>query len=193
MQRLYIICLVIFVVSKVNAQVKVNNEKSFNPHFIWDINYIDSLYHLEKNNDFELRFFANTYIGKMKIFILVKKNNNWNARYFESIKDSSVRMIEKEISKENLSLLWDSLSKKGVLKIPASENLKDIKGEPLYANIIHGTVFYFDLLTLTLGNSYSYHCPAGYVKEFPNVKEYKKVLSLVQIIFNFCQIKFRIC
>ena len=83
-----------------------NNDTSFKASSETLYSIIDSSFNLEKNNDFEMRFWC-TYSKTMKrqLFILALKNNNWTARLFEKPYFQKDTLLEIKINQNDLNYI----------------------------------------------------------------------------------------
>lgn len=185
---------VLFTVNASYCQPKFDNDSTFKPHFSDFVQTIDSSFQLEKNADFELRFW--TLIDKTmerKIFILSLKDNVWKARLFKKTSFQKDTLIEIPIAQFNLDKLWKSLNKKGLLNIPAENDLRDRNGKIIDDRIRHGISYRFELMTKNHKRSYRYNCPKKFSEDYKYIKAYRNVVDIIILIYNHCLLKLNIC
>jgi len=165
-------------------------------------------------NDFDLDFELRLWIepapmSGRSLFMMRKKNDVWNARFFtftlEFREDKSIHSYweEKELSQDNLDELWRMLTINQVLTLPTLDSIRDkmrvytadtlavqgiytdLSGGPYYnPYILDGVQYRIELRTPDKKRSYSYHCPAGYMKECPNVEELYRAYAIIALIFR---------
>ena len=148
---------------------------------------IDTKFHLEKNNDFELRLwtFSRTsdYQLLPTLFILSNKSGKWNARYFKDIAING-KIKELSLKTEGLEQLWKHLNENDVLTIPEAFTLEDKNGEPILQDK-DGVLFSFELLSRNAVRHFAYKCPTEFANKFDYLQTYKKVAEIVRLIFNY--------
>ena len=156
---------------------------------------IDKKFSLQKDNDFELRLFIFPKWSDNKeglyIFILSFKNDEWKARLFQNVW-SVINSQEIPLRTDGIDSLWKELDKNDVLTIPLAQDLIDKKGEILIDQLQsdhNSTLYSFELLAQNTVRHYAYQCPLKFSKKYDYIPTFNKVSNIVQLIFEFCQIR----
>ena len=160
---------------------------------------IDKKFHLQKDNEFELRLFifpkwVDNKEG-LSIFILSFNSGEWKARLFKNAW-SHEKSQEIPLKSDGLDSLWKELDKNNVLTIPLAQTLVDKKGEILVDQLQtdNNSISYtFELLTKDAYRSYGYKCPLEFSRKYDYIPTFKNVSNIVQIILQFCKIKNMSC
>lgn len=189
-----LISIVLSFKNNIRAQPVFNNDTSHTSIFESLIHQVDSSFSLEKNVDFELRFW--TLISKTaerRLFILYLKDSKWSARFFQKIIFQKDTLKEVPVSQENLEALWKQLKKNRILTLPHEDDLRDKNGKEILDPVYDGHSYRFELLTKKNKRSYRYTCPNSFSKDYRNIKEYKQVVKLVRLIYKYLKIEYYIC
>jgi hypothetical protein len=176
------------------SQPVFDNDTSFKPFLTNFVDVLDSTFQLDKNAEFELRFW--TLISKTmerRLFILSKKNNMWAARLFKKSYLPKDTLIEILISQTKLDLLWKNLNKGNILEILRGDDLRNKKGTIIDDPIYCGISYLFELMTQKNKRSYWYGCPKSFSKAYKYIKAYKHVVQLITLIYKHCKLKLNIC
>ena len=156
---------------------------------------IDKKFHLQKDNEFELRLFifpkwTDDNEG-LSIFILTFKTGEWKARLFRNAW-STGKSQEIQLKPDRLDSLWKELDKNNVLNIPLAQELVDKNGETLIDQLQgdDNSVFYsFELLNKNAVRHYAYKCPTEFSRRYDDIPTLKSVSIIVQLILNICQLE----
>ena len=160
---------------------------------------IDKKFHLQKDNEFELRLFifpkwVDNKEG-LSIFILSFNSGEWKARLFKNAW-SHEKSQEIPLKSDGLDSLWKELDKNNVLTIPLAQNLIDKRGEILIDQLQadnNSILYSFELLTKDAYRSYAYKCPLEFSRKYDYISTFKNVSNLVQLILQFCKIEKMSC
>ncbi len=212
------ILVILFALLSVNAYSQIdfdNDPDSFNDTYNKHYDYeklnkdINKEFGVTDKYDFEFRFWIEPApMSGRSIFILSKKDDQWNARCFTQkvkIQDQvvSVYWQEKELAQNDLVELWGKLRGNQILTLPTLDSIRDkmriysadtlavqgiytnLSGGPYYdPYILDGVLYRIELRTQDKKRSYSYHCPKGYLKECPNVEELFRAYAIVCLVFR---------
>lgn len=177
-----------------NGQPVFENDTSFKPFLQTLVTTIDSNFHLEKDVEFEMRFW--TLISKTmerQLFILSFKNNTWNARLFKITTYLSDTLVETPVSQSNLEKLWKNLNKNNILTIPREYDLRDRSGKEIDDPIHDGISYWFEFTTAKNKRSYRYHCPKSLSEDYKYIKEYRNVVNIITLIYKHCLLRINLC
>jgi hypothetical protein len=171
------------------AQPTIINDTSFFPTSQILLTEIDNRFHLNKENDFELRVWI-TFSKTMKrqLFILSHAKNKWTARFFERSIYLADTLLEIRLGQEGLATLWKRLKRRNLLTIPKDYELKDKNGNEIEIPIHDGIAYTFELLSPESKRSYSYHCPKSHHEEYPKVQAFEDIVKLIHLIYKYCKI-----
>lgn len=186
MKTLLIILVLLSLQYSSAGQFDFPNDTSFHPFLQTRYNKIDSMFHLIRNNDFELRFWS-TY-GKnsgWSLFILSYKDSTWSARWFEQTMKGKNVLIEKAISNNSPGKLWKQLTKQNVLTLANSTELKDTTGKDADLPIVCGSSYFINLITPNKKRSYYYSCPKAHSEGYPYIKEFRQIVTIIEMIYKY--------
>lgn len=147
-----------------------------------DITFIDNLYQVTRQGDFQLLFWMLPgQQDRRTLLALTNKNGQWQARYFERQKeDGSLTWKERSISQEGIETLWKGLQENDVLHIKSSADLKDLSFRPVEG----GVLYFFELLDKKGKRAYYYHCPK-HQQQYNNHKEFSRIINMIQLLYKF--------
>lgn len=178
----------------VNSQPVFQNDSTFKPFHKSLFNEIDSAFKLDKEAQFELRFWTlSSKTMKRQLFILSLKNSNWTARLFSRTVYQKDTLIEISVIQTNLNKLWKKLKKKNLLTIPREEDLVDKNGNQINDPIHDGVSYLFELISTENKRWYWYHCPKSFSEDYKYIKEYKDVVGIIKIVYKHCRLTINLC
>jgi hypothetical protein len=190
-----VLLIVTFTVLRVlgYSQFAFKTDTSFENYSHSDLKQIDSSFHLDQNNDFELHLWSINYFVQLRsLFILSYKNKVWSSRFFKMVPNSR-DFVEYKVDDSYLDSVWKIMLRNKVLAIPAADKLRDKKGKILNVHLLDGTRYWFELLTRTSKRSYNYYCPKSYFQDYPYIKSYKRVANIIETIYKIAGVKFGPC
>jgi hypothetical protein len=191
---LFISAFSLLIVKLAFCQPVFRNDTAFRPFLQNLVVKIDSNFHLEKDADFEMRFW--TLISKTmerRLFILSQKNGKWTARLFLKTTYFKDTLTEVSIAQVILEKLWEKLNKYDLLTIPGEYELRDRDGEEINDPIHDGISYWFEFTTKKNKRGYRYRCPKSFSEEYKYIKEYGKVVNIITLIYRHCLLKLNIC
>lgn len=189
MIRILFAPIILFFTLSLEAQIKFNGDPDYTPSDIDE--RIDRAFKVKKNNDFEFRFEATASpLSKPRItmiFLMTQRGRQWEARLFKFI-ESPERYEELKVNNTNLAALWDQLIAQNVLTVANTRSLKDKNGKPV---ILHpatdASSYRFSFVTRDAKRSYTYSNPNAASREYPDVKEFKEVENMINLISHYCR------
>ena len=107
-----------------------------------------------------------------------------------SIEDTVITWKEIYSVKDPI-LLWKNLSENGILTLRKKEELRDSIGNKLDLTIMDGVAYRFQLHNTKGNRMYFYHCPRIWAEDFPKVPEFKKVVNMINLIYEFFDPEFK--
>ena len=164
-----------------------------------DDRVIDSLFHLDKNYDFEFRFWSR-YLSMNfnNVFIMRLSNNAWTARYFDLNEShgNPKKFTERKVEQSKVDQLWTRLVENKVLTLPDMRDLDksmvsykiDTATLQLYGrrtDMTDGVLYGFELLTPTRKRHYNYGNPGSYLKNYSHIQELALAQLNVMLIQKF--------
>jgi len=169
---------------------------------------IDSTFKLDKTYDFQFRLWTNpSLVSYTNVFILTQKNKTWTARFFEYNGNRTSKVLERKVDQSGLDNLWQRLVAEQVLILPTQDSLKrKMKifiadtSQPFdegdsYKKVIitDGVEYHFELRTPEKSRSYSYHCPQGYLRHYPNVEELYRAFMIIVFVRKYLGLNLAVC
>ncbi len=171
------------------SQPVFKNDSLYQPLHTSLLRKIDSTFHLAKNNNFEFRLYvSHPKMIKSQFFILTQKNNLWALRLFEKRYKFDDSLVEISVKQNGLTKLWKALEQNNILTMLDADELKDKDGNGIDDVCYHGTHYFFDLITIINKRSYSYYCAEGLSQKYKYIKEYKRVINIVKLLYRHCNI-----
>jgi hypothetical protein len=171
------------------AQFDFQNNPNYKPFLSKTYKKTERVYHLNHNNDFELRFWAVRFLDmNINLFVLSSKDGVWSARFFNNAETGDFSLKEKKLAEENIGELWDGLIENNILSISNSSLLKDSSGKEATIAINDGTSYNFELVTPKSKRDYFYHCPKEHALEYKYIKEFSWVVNIIELIFKYCKL-----
>ena len=162
---------------------------------------LDSLFRLEKNFDFEFRYWETGLTNiSTKAFILTLRNKKWSARYFHYNKDwqkDGKSLSEVQVDQSKLDQLWELLVHNNVLTLPSQDSLKNrmVKfvidtaflgfGHEEHFAIDDGILYEFELSNPEKKRVYWYGCPQLFLKQYGNIEELFNAVELILLIQRY--------
>jgi hypothetical protein len=175
-----------FLTSEGNCQPIFENDSSYYQYNRATLREIKKNFNLETNTDFEFQFWtAYPKTMKTQTLILTLKNNKWKARVFERIRKDQDTLIELPIVQFKLSQLWKRLNRNQICTIPKDEDLRDKNGNEINDPTHDGIFYYFSFVTAKSKRCFSYICPKSFSEEYKEVKAYRQVVEVIEILFLY--------
>ena len=145
---------------------------------------IDSFFKLEKEYDFRLEMQSVSFRKSgQEFFVLSSKNNKWSARLFiQILKDSGTAWKEYPCI-SSPKALYDSLMAYNFLGLRSQEDIQDTIVAKSDFGVLDGATYHFNIVSQDRSSVITYHCPKTWSKEFPNVQEFSRVISLLRLIY----------
>lgn len=164
-----------------------------------DNRLIDSLFHLDKNYDFEFRCWSRyLFMNFNNVFIMRFSNNAWTARYFD-LKESNgnpKKFTERKVDQSKVNQLWSKLVEHKVLTLPDMNDLQplmvnyqidtaalQISGRSMH--MTDGVLYCFELLTPTKKRHYKYANPESSLKLYGNIEALAMAQMNILLIQKF--------
>jgi hypothetical protein len=147
-QHLLILFVIFFIAHSTYCQPVFKNDTAFHPFLQTIVTEIDSNYHLQKNADFEMRFW--TWISKTmerRLFILSLNSGKWTARLFKKTSFLKDTLFEIPVVQNNLEQLWKKLNKYNLLIIPNEYDLRNKNGNEINNPVHDGISYWFEFIT----------------------------------------------
>jgi hypothetical protein len=191
---LSIIFFILLTVKSAFSQPIVKNDTTYQPFLQNLVTEIDSNFHLEKNVDFEMRFW--TLISKTmerRLFVLSLNKGKWTSRLFKKTNYLIDKLVEVPLSQTNLEKLWKDLNKNNLLTISQEHELRDKKGNEINDPVHDGISYWFEFTSKKNKRSYWYHCPKMFSEDYRDIKEYKYVVNIITLIYKHCLLWLNIC
>jgi hypothetical protein len=147
-----------------------------------DDRILDSIFHLDKNYDFEFRLWSRYSSSNFNnVFVLSLRNNTWTARYFD-LKNSMGdrrRFTERKITQSRVDQLWMRLVENKVLTLPDMADIRNtlfnyeidtltLQASRTRMEMTDGVLYSFELLNPTKKRHYSYANPQSLMKYHGN-------------------------
>lgn len=180
-----VIITYIFLLTFTSTYGQKESEAIYGPNNKGHLHVIDSVFKLERGEDFELiiQSFSFEKIGG-EIFIFSSSKDQLKARlFFQIYRDSSYAWKECPI-KGSPKSLYESLSQYDLLHIPSQSEIKDSSIEKRDFPIYDGVSYVFKIRIKNESREFSYHCPKTLVSAFPHVPEFKIVSTLLNLVFS---------
>jgi hypothetical protein len=208
MKSIFSFTLLFFLFSKSFGQIDFKGDSVSTDNFSRLSFLIDSAYKLDKTYDFEFRLWTNpSLVTYTNVFILSQKNKIWTARFFEYNGNQKQKLSEKTVDQSKLDSLWARLTVNQVLTLPSQDSLKNkmkifvadtsyvLDEEDTYKRLMmtDGAMYYFELATQNKRRSYSYHCPQGYSKLYPNIEELYRAYAIIILVRKYLGLKLTVC
>ena len=162
---------------------------------------LDSVFQLDKNFDFEFRYWeTGLIVNSTKVLILAQRNKKWSARYFYYNKDwqkDGKSLAEAQVDQSKLDQLWELLVHNNVLTLPSQDSLKNrmVKyvidtaflgfGHEEHFEIDDGILYEFELSKPEKKRVYWYGCPQLLLKQYGNIEELFNAVELILLIQRY--------
>jgi hypothetical protein len=197
---LAIICFFIFNVN-LKSQPAFPNDAKYSPMYESIIDSISNTFSLEKNTDFEFRFWITTNkpYYRVQLFCLYQKNNLWKTRVFEEgwkplndttnvVKYYLVEHRVPDTSQSALKKLLIVLNRNKYLTNPSLAEVKYQKKGDLSFIMCHCYYYTFELISHINKRIYSYDCPVAHSKKYKHIRIFKNIVNITKMVFEFCKL-----
>lgn len=144
--------------------------------------------------EFEFRLWTRpSLIDYSDVFIMQLASGVWSAKYFEY---QNGKFIQFKVEQKGLDSLWGKIQYNQVLALPNQESLRwlmrkyhadttnvlDTDGEYSTSMMTDGTGYRFELFSKGKTRLYDYHCPASYLRSYPNIEALYRAYAILVLI-----------
>lgn len=208
MKSVFIFFISLFSISNLLGQTDFKADPIAGNHYSELSRLIDSTFKLNKTYDFQFRLWtAPSLVSYANVFILTQKDKIWTARFFEYYGKKTPNVLERNVNQSGLDSLWQKLVAKQVLTLPTQDSLKrkmkifiadtskSFDEGDSYKKVIitDGVEYHFELRTPEKSRSYSYHCPRGYLKHYPNIEELYRAFMIIILVRKYLGLNLLVC
>lgn len=208
MKSIFIFFISSFSILNLFGQTNFKADPIADDHYSEFSRLIDSTFKLDKNYDFQFRLWTNpSLVSYSNVFILTQKDKIWTARFFEYYGNRTPNVLERKVDQSGLDSLWQRLvaeqvltlttqdSLKGKMKIFIADTSQSFDEGDSYKKVIitDGVEYHFELRTPEKSRSYSYHCPQGYLRHYPNVEELYRAFMIIVFVRKYLGLNLAVC
>jgi hypothetical protein len=144
--------------------------------------------------EFEFRLWTlPSLIDYSDVFIMQFASGVWSAKYFEY---QNGNFIQFKVHQKGLDSLWSKIQYNQALVLPNQESLRwlmrkyhadstnvlDTDGEYSTTLVTDGTSYRFELFSKGKTRIYDYHCPASYLRIYPNIEALYRVYAILVLV-----------
>ena len=165
--------------------------------------FVDSFFRLEKDYDFQFRFWnAGMMTPSTSVFTLTLRNKKWSARYFKpnlNWKLDGKQLVEIAVDQSKLDQLWELLLMNQILTLPTqstikipmvkyvidTSNLGRFANGPTRMSLVDGAICEFQLVTPVKSRYFYYDCPQTYLKYYSNIGEFYYAAVIILLINRY--------